>query len=73
MPSGSRVEVTAALLAVIQREQHLRDRDTFFLEQFLVGMRQPDLAHGRGSLLFFESQRSLGEFELAPAERDRAR
>ena len=69
---GARVEVATPLLAVLQRQQHLRDGDVVVLEQFLVGVRQADLAHGRGRLLLLQRQHPIGQAQLAAPEGDGA-
>ncbi len=48
---GAGIEITPADFAVLEREQHLRDRDTLFFQQLFVRMRQADLAHSGGGLL----------------------
>ena len=70
--SGACVEITPAALAVLQSEQHLRHRHVAALEQVLVRMREPYLAHGSGRLALLEPQRSLGQPQLAAPERNGA-
>ena len=70
---GSGVQVTATPLAVLEREQHLRDRDVVVLEQFLVGMGEPDLPNRGGGLTLLQTQGALRQRQMTPAERDRTR
>ena len=72
LEGGARIQVAAALLAVLERQQHLRHRHVVPLEQLLVRVRQADLADGRRRLALLEAQRSvLQQSEAAAAERDR--
>ena len=54
----ARVEVAAAFLGVVGRQQDLRDGDAVPAERLLIGMGEADLAGGGGGLLFLEPQRA---------------
>ena len=64
---GARIQVAPAALAVLEREQHLRDRDALLFEQLLVGVRQANLADRGGGLAFLQPQRALGAARAAAA------
>ena len=69
----ARIEIAAPLLGVAERQQHLRDRELMLLEHFLPGVRQADLADGRGRLASPRACRPARRaVELAASERDRA-
>ena len=70
---GARVQVAAAVLAVLEGEQHLRHGHLVALEQLLVGVRQADLPDGGGRLALLQAQRPVPEAEPPAAERDGAR
>ena len=55
---GAGVQVAAAALAVLEREQHLRHGDLVLLQQLLVGVRESDLSHGGGGLALLQPQRT---------------
>ena len=50
----ARVEVAAALLGVVGRQQDLRDGDAVPRQRLLIGMREADLAGGGRGLLLLE-------------------
>ncbi len=60
------------LLGIAEGQQDLRDRDVMARQRLLIGVGQADLAgRGRG-LLLLEAQRSGGEAEMTPPDRDGA-
>ena len=63
----ARVEVAAALLGVVERQQDLRDGDAVPRQRLLIGMGEPDLAGGGGGLLLLELERAAGQAEMAAA------
>ena len=70
---AARIQVAPALLAVLQRQQHLRHRHALLAQHFLVGMGQADLPdRGRG-LAFLEAQGARGKPQLTAAQGDGAR
>ena len=69
----ARVQVARALLAVLQRQQHLRHGHVAGFEQLLVGMRQADLADRSCRLALLQAQRSRGQPQVPPTQRDGAR
>ena len=68
---GARVQVPAAGLGVLRRQQDLRHTDAMRRQRLAPGMRQRDLAGGGGGLFFLERQLAAVDAKLAPAERDR--
>ena len=69
----ARVEIAAALLGVLQRQQHLAGDDAVPMQAQRPGARQRDLADRRRRLAVLELQRAALEAGDAPAERDRSR
>jgi hypothetical protein len=70
---GARVQITAPILGVVQRQQHLRGREAARLEDLLPGTRQPDLAdRGRG-LALLQPESPRGQPQMPTPHRDRAR
>ena len=69
---GARVEVAAAVLGVVQRQQQLRGGQAVRGQRLGPGLRQPDLADGGGGLLLLQPQPALGEAEAAPGQGDGA-
>ncbi len=69
---GPRIQIALPLLAVLQRQQHLRHGDTMLAQQLLVGMGQADLPDGRRGLALIQPQRPRGKPQLASAQRNGA-
>ena len=69
---GARVEVAAAVLRVVQRQQQLRGGQALGGQCLAPGLRQADLAdRGRG-LLFLQPEAALLQAERAACQRDGA-
>ena len=68
----ARVEVAAALLGIVERQQDLRHRDAVSRQRLLVGMRELDLAGRGGGLAFLEFERARCKLEMGAAETDGA-
>ena len=69
---GAGVEMPAALLGIVERQQDLRHGDVVARQRFLIGMRQADLAGGGRGLLLFQPQRAGRQAQMAAADRDGA-
>ena len=69
---GARVEIAAALLGVVERQQHLRRRDAVARQRVGIGLGQADLPGRGGGLLSSSLQRAGWQAEMAAAERDGA-
>ncbi len=67
---GARVEVAAAVLGVVQRQQQLRGGQALGGERLAPGLGQADLADSGGGLLLFQAEPSLVQAERASGERD---
>ena len=68
----ARVEIAPALLGVAEREQDLRGSEPVRLEHGLVGASERNLADGGGRLRLLQRQRTPGQAEHMPAERNGA-
>src|SRR6185437_2237687 len=64
---GARVEMAAALLGVLGREENLCDRDAVLRQRLLIGMGEPDLTRSGGGLFFLELERAADQAELQAA------
>ena len=56
---GARVEVAAAVLGVVERQQQLRGGEVLRRQRLAPGLRQPDLPDRGGRLLFLQPQPAL--------------
>ena len=70
---GAGVEIAAAGLGVVQRDQHLADAQAAAAEALLIGVGEDDLAHRGRRLLLLQPVRAPLEAERATAQCDRAR
>mmetsp|Transcript_28776 Transcript_28776/g.54627 ORF Transcript_28776/g.54627 Transcript_28776/m.54627 type:complete len:380 (-) Transcript_28776:901-2040(-) len=68
----ARVQITAAVAAVLQRHQHLRGGDAVRCHGFLIGAGEPDLTHGGGGLRLFQRQIGGGQMQHLAPQRDGA-
>ena len=68
----TRVEVTAALLGVAERDEDLGRDEAAGAGKFLVGMGEPDLPDRCGRLALLELERALRQLQGMAAERDGA-
>src|SRR5690606_40216577 len=69
----TRVQIAAAALAVVERQQNLRGRDAEAPEDVVVRVREENLAgRGRG-LLVLQTRAARVDLELARSQRDGAR
>ena len=57
---GARVEVAAAVLGVVQRQQQLRGGEALGGQRLAPGLREADLADRGGGLLFLQPQARAG-------------
>ena len=69
---GARVEVAAAILGVVQRQQQLRGGQALGGQRLAPGLRQADLADRGGGLLFLQPEAALVQAERTPRQRDGA-
>ena len=69
---GARVEVAAAVLGVVQRQQQLRGGQALGGERLAPGLGQADLADRGGGLLFLQAQPTLVQAKRAARQRDGA-
>ena len=68
----ARVEIAAALLGVVQRQQHLAGDDAVAVQRLRPGAGERNLADGSGGLAVLELQRRLRQPQQRAPERDRA-
>ena len=68
----ARVEIAAALLGIVERQQHLRHGDAVARQRLLVGVGELDLAGGGGGLALLELERAGRQLEMRAAEPDGA-
>ena len=66
------IEIAAALLGVVERQQDLRHGDAVARQRLLVGVRELDLAGRGGGLALLELQRAGRQLEMRAAEADGA-
>jgi hypothetical protein len=71
MAGLARVEVAAALLGVVQGQQHLTGNDVVALQRLGPRAGQGNLAYRGGGLTVLEFQRRLRQPQQRPPERDR--
>ena len=68
----ARVEIAAAVLGVVERQQQLRGGEAVRRQCLAPGLRQPDLSDGGGGLLFLQPQALLLQAERTARQGDGA-